>query len=291
MPMTAIILAWDPDDSDGWTYAAAVELVRETGQFVAHWTVAGPVDVPAGAEVWLWLRGRRCGLLGHGLVLSAAAPSAPYAASAGGPGDGARAVVVAFDALLPPGDQILPGVLAETVPEVPWEDLSEPAAILDPALEAEVRAVWREFGPAQAQDPVHLVPGSYPEQAVILVQANRHECSAEARRICVAHHGTSCAACGFSFESAYGEAGSGFIQVHHLVPAGQIGNDYQLDPVADLVPLCPNCHAMAHLGVGTPRTVAELKQLMAGAGYLAGQTVTPEELEAQRDARRILEQH
>jgi 5-methylcytosine-specific restriction protein A len=48
---------------------------------------------------------------------------------------------------------------------------------------------------------------------------------------------------------------------------------------------------MAHLDVSTPRTVAELRQLIAGAGYLAGQTLSPEELEAQRDARRILEQH
>jgi 5-methylcytosine-specific restriction protein A len=288
--MTAIILAWDPDHSDGWNHAAAVERVRETGQVLTSWAVDGPVDVHAGDEAWLWLQGRRRGLLGHGLVVSGEAPGAAQPA-AGERNMGSRRITVAFDALLRSGDQILPGVLADAVPEVPWEDLAQPALALDPMLESRVRAVWRELGPAQAPDPVHLVPGSYPEQAVSRVQANRFESNVEARRICVAHHGTSCAACGFSFESAYGETGTGFIQVHHLVPAGQIGNDYELDPVTDLVPLCPNCHAMAHLDVSTPRTVAELRQLIAGAGYLAGQTLSPEELEAQRDARRILEQH
>lgn len=117
---------------------------------------------------------------------------------------------------------------------------------------------------------------------------NRYEEDEEARRACLARHGTSCAACGFSFEQKYGEAGTDFIQVHHIVPVAQLGSGYQLDPITDLVPLCANCHAMAHLGVGTPRTVAELRRIIGEAGYLRGSTISPEELEAQREARRIL---
>ena len=89
-------------------------------------------------------------------------------------------------------------------------------------------------------------------------------------------------------EMVYGQAGADFIHVHHVVPAPQVGSAYQLDPLTDLVPLCANCHAMAHHGVGSPRTEAELRQMIAGAGYLRGATVTPEELEAQRVAREIL---
>lgn len=47
---------------------------------------------------------------------------------------------------------------------------------------------------------------------------NRYERSAEARRACMTHHGTSCAACGFSFEGRYGEIKEDFIHVHHVVP-------------------------------------------------------------------------
>jgi 5-methylcytosine-specific restriction protein A len=290
--MAAIILAWNPGRRDGWNYAAAVEQLSETGQYLAAWTVTGPDQITAGTEVWLWLQARtRCGLLGHGTVVSGIHQGEPAVPDTHGSDIGPRNIGLAFDALIPSGDEIPPGLFADTMPDIPWEDPKRPVTVLDPVVEAKVRAVWRGFGPPQQPDPVQLVPGSHPQQATRQVQVNRYECSIEAQRICIAHHGTSCAACGFSFESAYGETAAGFIEVHHLVPATLLGSDYQLDPVADLVPLCPNCHAMAHLGVGTPRTVAELRQLIAGAGFLAGQTVTPEELEAQRDARRILEQH
>jgi 5-methylcytosine-specific restriction enzyme A len=278
--MAAIILVWDPDRRDGWNYAAAVERVSETGQFLADWTMTGPNRIPAGTEVWLWLQGRtRCGLLGHGTVVSDARR------------EGHTRISVAFDALIPPGDELPPSLFADIVPDIPWIAPMQPLTVLEPLLEAKIRAVWRGFGPSQPPAPGHLIPGSYPGQAIRRVQVNRFESSIEAQRVCIAHHGTSCAACGLSFEATYGAAGAGFIEVHHLVPPELLGSDYQLDPVADLVPLCSNCHAMAHLGVATPRTVAELRQLIAAAGYLPGQTVTPEELEAQRDARRILEQH
>ena len=87
---------------------------------------------------------------------------------------------------------------------------------------------------------------------------------------------------------AYGEIGADFIHVHHTVPASQLGNNYQLDPLTDLVPLCANCHAMAHYGVSTARTEVELRRAIASAGHLAGAVVTPAELEAQRVAREIL---
>jgi len=36
-----------------------------------------------------------------------------------------------------------------------------------------------------------------------------------------------------------------------------------LIPIADLVPVCPNCHAILHHGVTEPRSVDELKALLA----------------------------
>jgi 5-methylcytosine-specific restriction protein A len=157
-----------------------------------------------------------------------------------------------------------------------------------PSEEARIRALWTEFGPPPGPDPTQPAPGTYPERALARVPINRYEQIPEARRACIAHHGTGCAACGFSFEITYGAIGKDFIHVHHIVPASQLGGGYELDPVTDLVPLCANCHAMAHQDVSTPRTVAELRRLIAGAGFLAGATVTPEELDAEREARRIL---
>ena len=75
---------------------------------------------------------------------------------------------------------------------------------------------------------------------------NRYERNHEAREKCIAAHGCKCAVCGMDFEKTYGEIGRGFIHVHHIVPLSSIGKEYELNPITDLVPVCPNCHAMLH---------------------------------------------
>lgn len=63
----------------------------------------------------------------------------------------------------------------------------------------------------------------------------------------------------------------GFIHVHHLRPLSLIGNESEVDPVEDLRPVCPNCHAVLHLG-GQCRTLDEVKQLMRQATCAAPPT-------------------
>ena len=48
------------------------------------------------------------------------------------------------------------------------------------------------------------------------------------------------------FKSIYGEIGDGFIHVHHLVDLSTIAAEYKVNPIRDLRPVCPNCHAMLH---------------------------------------------
>ena len=49
------------------------------------------------------------------------------------------------------------------------------------------------------------------------------------------------------WQASYGDdLGRDFIHVHHLKPVGEVGEAYVLDPVRDLRPVCPNCHAMLH---------------------------------------------
>ena len=65
------------------------------------------------------------------------------------------------------------------------------------------------------------------------------------------------------FEEKYGVIGRGFIHVHHIVPISTIRESYQVDPVRDLVPVCPNCHAMLHRGHnGITLTIDELKTIL-----------------------------
>jgi predicted HNH restriction endonuclease len=84
------------------------------------------------------------------------------------------------------------------------------------------------------------------EGALHRVTANRFERNPIARRACIAHYGDSCIVCGFSFEKVFGLRGKGFIHVHHLSPLARQQGSYTVDPIRDLRPVCPNCHAMLH---------------------------------------------
>lgn len=86
----------------------------------------------------------------------------------------------------------------------------------------------------------------YREGDVKKVLANRYERNPLNRKLCIATHGYDCDVCGMNFEKIYGEIGKEFIHVHHIVPVSQIGPGYIIDPINDLVPVCPNCHAMIH---------------------------------------------
>lgn len=99
---------------------------------------------------------------------------------------------------------------------------------------------------------------SYYEGAVTEIRVNRHERSAEARAECIRHYGTACTVCGFSFQAMYGKIGAAYIHVHHLVELASIGGEYAVDPVADLRPVCANCHAMLHR-TEPALTIAELR--------------------------------
>jgi len=61
------------------------------------------------------------------------------------------------------------------------------------------------------------------------------------------------------FGKFYGEEFSGLIEVHHIVPLSQIKKGYKVDPIHDLVPVCPNCHAALHSKKDGVYSVEELR--------------------------------
>ena len=74
----------------------------------------------------------------------------------------------------------------------------------------------------------------------------RYERDKDARAKCLERYGFKCQVCGIDMEEKYGMYGHNFIEVHHIVPISKQGGAYKLDPIKDLRPLCPNCHAMIH---------------------------------------------
>lgn len=93
------------------------------------------------------------------------------------------------------------------------------------------------------------------------ITVNSFERNPKARQKCIEHWSPICAVCGFDFEKQYGNLGKGFIHVHHLIPVSDIGCSYQVDPINDLRPVCPNCHSMLHR-TNPPLKIEELITLI-----------------------------
>lgn len=66
------------------------------------------------------------------------------------------------------------------------------------------------------------------------------------RAICISVKGTRCSVCDLDFGERYGEIGTGFIHVHHIIPVSRMNGPRELNPLTDLIPVCPNCHYMLH---------------------------------------------
>ncbi len=95
------------------------------------------------------------------------------------------------------------------------------------------------------------------------VTVNAYERDARARNECLKAHGYTCKICGFSFGKKYGKKFQYKIHVHHIKPLSEIQENYEVDPVKDLVPVCPNCHMILHSkGSGETYTIDEVKDML-----------------------------
>jgi 5-methylcytosine-specific restriction protein A len=118
---------------------------------------------------------------------------------------------------------------------------------------SEVANTWGSLMMGMVLSLANIVPiedesstEGYSEGDVQRVEVNRYERNPLNRKLCLAEKGYNCAVCGFNFEEKYGIIGKDFIHVHHIVPVSEVGPSYIIDPVNDLEPVCPNCHAMLH---------------------------------------------
>lgn len=105
-------------------------------------------------------------------------------------------------------------------------------------------AVETPLPPANSIEPLIAKVFEEGEKSVLL---SKHvERNAAARQRCLDVHGYQCRACGEAMSDRYGTMGKGVIDVHHFHELSQRDGKHQVDPVKDLVPVCPNCHRMIH---------------------------------------------
>lgn len=131
--------------------------------------------------------------------------------------------------------------------------------LLPPLLPLHLAARLAAFAKLPEETPAH---GQYIEGAVTQITVNAYERNPKARAACIAHWGCACQACGMTFEGRYGPQAAGYIHVHHLRPLAAVGAEYMLDPIQDLVPVCPNCHAVMHMRREEPYTVEDVRGIL-----------------------------
>jgi 5-methylcytosine-specific restriction enzyme A len=259
------ILGWDPVqylwEDDG--YDEAIQVTAAGGAYPDNWTAGrrsggiSPRD-----RAFLYRQHKDRGLVASGVFTSEVYPAEHW----DGSGRLANWADVDWDIILDYEDRLPLEALKAEVPEVNWDHFQGGGWEIEAPVRRKLADLWaRHTGQVffrSPDEPRGLGDQAFPEGALHRVEVNRYERDRRARIACLDHWGYSCAVCDLSFEDRYGPTGKNYIHVHHLLELSQVPADYYVNPVADLRPVCPNCHAMIHRDAGKALTIDELKQLL-----------------------------
>lgn len=166
--------------------------------------------------------------------------------------------------LIQPSDERKIQLFTRTRDKTPfiYEGLIRPLKYFDTTP---VKIIWQfeknPYEQFEGEQPIAAEKAELYEGSFRSVQVNKYERNPSARRMCIEHYGCYCNVCDFDFYITYGELGEGYIHVHHITPISEANSKYQVNPITDLIPLCPNCHSMVHKRK-KPISPEELKQII-----------------------------
>ena len=129
---------------------------------------------------------------------------------------------------------------------------------------------WSRHNAILPSDPVLLrnmegeeIFEGYSEGKVETALVNRYERDPRNRKVAIAKHGTRCFGCRHEMRELYGDIATGFIHIHHVRPLSRTDGPTKPE-IDDLVPLCPNCHAVVHLQ-SPPLSIHQLQKLVVNS--------------------------
>lgn len=169
--------------------------------------------------------------------------------------------------------QISRGEAQELLPEWSWVKATRGRATVDSSIQEKV---WKVLLQSSEKNTVNTEPAASVEGQLRKTWSSVRERSSKNREACLGalppekREAPPCSVCGMDFLSRYGIIGKGFIHVHHCRPAASLDSAGEIIvPAKDLATVCPNCHAMLHIGKnavnGEVRTIKELQQLIKSA--------------------------
>lgn len=255
--VATFILTWNPNNFQ-WPHRERVSAVRRTAaghRVRSKWsTGVRKSGISVGDRAFLFRQVADRGIIASGWFTSEIYEGTHWSV----PGKVAHGARVDWDVVLDDND-VLPvsDIMANTA-NLNWSSIRASGVTLPPPDDDVLEQLWVEHINYKSPDELAV---ELTEGATTRVLVNRYERNPEARRRCIEHHGTACKVCEVDFSSRYGPIGVGFIHVHHLRALSSIGVSHSVDPVKDLRPVCPNCHAMLHTRT-PPYTIRELRAMM-----------------------------
>lgn len=259
--MTTYLLTWNPAHWHWADLQECTEDVKKHGFHEDRWSCGSSKRIITGDRVFLLRQGQEPrGIVGSGWAITDVYEDEHWDQSKRARNQPARYIGVRFDVLLDPDNEPVYSrrLLDHGVLQAMHWDTQMSGIRIPHGIATELETEWARFLASSGIVQLHIISRSivapeevleaqtYPEGATTQITVNAYERNPEARRQCIRHYGLDCQVCGCNFENVYGDVGIGLIHVHHLTPLTETRAEYEVDPVADLRPVCPNCHAIIH---------------------------------------------
>lgn len=264
--MNTFLLLWNPKK---WTWSTLehdIEQVDLTGRCLQRWSCGNTKSIQVGDRIFLL----KVGTEPKGIIAAGFATTSPFTERHwSGENKNALYIDVDFEVLLNPDKEPILTVDILNIGNLTkqsWQPLASGTYVKSELVD-ELEAIWFDFLTTQNIRNNPFIPAendnqkTYSEGTPNLVSVTKYERNPFARKKCLEHYGYSCVICDFNFENIYGQIGINFIHVHHLTQVATVGQTYEIDPIKDLRPVCPNCHSIIHKQK-TPLTIEAVKRLI-----------------------------
>lgn len=275
--MITYLLTWNPNKWVWDNIEQAKSEIDSTGSYIDSWSCGGTKSIRRGDRVFLMRLGRYPkGIIASGWAQDGWYKSVHWDLKKRQQGIRANYINVDFDIILNSDkenileyDELQQGILKN----MHW--FSQSSGISIPNDIANIlEKKWSDFNKdrnvfssrTETLTEEIINPDRYFEGAIKTIKVNGYERNSRARQECIDYYGYDCYCCGINLECMYGGIAKNFIHVHHLVPLADIKKKYELNPVKDLRPVCPNCHAVIHR-YEQVLTIDELKNLIEKQKY------------------------
>lgn len=263
--MNTYLFVWNPKQWSWDNFEPYVEQFRETGYLTLNWRCQTK-QTRRGDRAFLVKVGTNPkGIFASGYISSLES----FKTKESTDNHFVNRVAINFDVLLDPlGDMLLPiELLQQGFPAQKWNPQGSGISIKRQIVE-ELEKMWFDLLIDQGTNEIPFSIDNdneaiaFSEGAARIIKSTRYERNPHARKMCIQHYGFSCTVCDLNFEKTYGVIGRDFIHVHHITPISEYGKGRKVNPIDDLRPVCPNCHAMLHKRNPDPYDIEELKKML-----------------------------